>query len=264
MRLGGLLLLALLLAPTTAICQTGGQNSGLGVVFMHGKQGNPGQQGVVAFARKIEGAGIAIETPTMCWTQYRLLDKSLPDCLAELEVPIAKLRQRGITRIAVGGQSLGGLGALAFGARNGWLHGVFALAPAPAPGIVNRPPIESSLKQAEDLIAAGRGEETHTFEDTNLGERGNVNFNVRTTAHIFASFFNMHGPANLVLDAEQVQVPLLWVSGTRDPSQLPKEVGYDRVPPGPFNRYARIDADHMETQEAAADLVIEWLRGLKR
>ena len=55
MKSGKCFLLALLLLPATAA----GQTDKLGVVFMHGKQGHPGQPQLAAFVRKIEGAGFA-------------------------------------------------------------------------------------------------------------------------------------------------------------------------------------------------------------
>jgi hypothetical protein len=53
--------------------------------------------------------------------------------LAELEAPIARLTGRGARAIVVAGMSVGGLAALAFGARRSGLAGIIALAPNGSP-----------------------------------------------------------------------------------------------------------------------------------
>jgi pimeloyl-ACP methyl ester carboxylesterase len=252
-----------LAALAWAAASTGSRAADLGVVLMHGKQGTPAESALARTVRHIEDAGFGLETPTMCWTQYRIYDRSLLDCLDEIEAPIARLRQRGARQIVVAGLSLGGLGALAYGARHDGLSGVIALAPGPGPGAIRYPEIEEGLKQARELIAAGRGDEFRTFEDVNGSPRGGaVSVNVRATANIFMSFWDMNGPANIERDAGKIKAPLLWVSGSRDRSQVPRNLGFARAPQHPLSRYALVDADHMGTPDAAADIVVEWLRTL--
>src|SRR6266851_4282155 len=98
-----------------------------GVVLMHGNTDSP--DGTIALlATAMEDAGYLIERPEM-WRSYRRKrDRLLLDCLAELEAPIARLTGRGARAIVVAGMSVGGLGALAFGARRQGLAGIIALA----------------------------------------------------------------------------------------------------------------------------------------
>ena len=100
--------------------------------------------------------------------------------------------------------------------------------------------------------------------DSNTGPRGVITIEARATPTIFMSFFDMERPANLVTNASKLKAPVLWVSGTRDASQLAREVAYDRVPAQPLNRYIQINAGHMDTPEIATDTVVAWLKEIAK
>jgi len=249
----GLLLALIMPAPA--------QTTKLGIVMMHGKQGRP-DFGIVQIAQQMEKAGFLVERPMMCWSGSRIYDRALLDCMADVDAAIVRLRKRGATAIVVGGHSLGGLGALVYGSQHDGLAGIIALAPAPGPRYASNPAVAASTQRARALIAAGHGDDKATFDDSNTGPRGAVTIQVRTTPNIFVSFTDMSGPANLVADAAALKAPVLWVSGTADPSQLPRDAGFDRVPANPLNRYLQIAAGHMDTPDAAAPAVVAWLREL--
>jgi hypothetical protein len=90
--------------------------------------------------------------------------------LAELEAPIARLTGRGARAIVVAGMSVGGLAALAFGARRSGLAGIIALAPNGSPERLVQffPPIAESVAQARAMVVAGRGDERASFIDMKI------------------------------------------------------------------------------------------------
>lgn len=237
---------------------------GIGVVLMHGKQGGPDAPHLAYISQQIEKAGFPVDRPTMCWSRTRIYDRSLTDCMADIDASIARLKNRGATTFVIAGHSLGGFGAVLYGSAHDGLKGVIALAPAPGPGVARRPDITASLQRAQTLIAGGRGDEVQSFSDSNTGPRGVITIEVRATPTIFMSFFDMSGPANLVTNASKLKAPVLWVSGTRDASQLAREVAYDRVPAQPLNRYIQINAGHMDTPEIATDTVVAWLKEIAK
>ena len=253
-----LLFLAFALAPTVAHADA------LGVVLIHGKQGSPDARHLAYISQQIESAGFLLDRPTMCWSRTRIYDQALTDCMADIDAAIARLKSRGATSIVVAGHSLGGLGALLYGAMHQNLRGIIALAPAPPPRAANRPELAQSVQRAQTLIAAGHGDEAQIFTDTNTGPRGVITIEVRATPKVFLSFYDMSGAANLVTDATQVKAPVLWISGTRDPSQIARETGFDRMPTNPLNRYLQIDAGHIDTPEAAANAVVAWLKDVAK
>jgi pimeloyl-ACP methyl ester carboxylesterase len=182
--------------------------------------------------------------------------------MADVDASIARLRNQGATAIVVAGHSLGGFGALYYGATHTGLVGIVALAPAPGPGIARRPEIVASLQRAQSLIGEGQGDVFQNFTDINTNARGTGPIEVKATANIFVSFFDMSRGANMVTNASQLKAPVLWVSGTRDPSQISRTAGFDQTAPNPLNRYEQIDSAHMETPDKAADIAVDWLKAL--
>jgi hypothetical protein len=251
----GLLTLATVIGLTAPIsAQTAG------VVLMHGNTDSP--NGTIALlAAAMEGAGYLVERPEICWSSRRRRDRPLLDCLAEFEAPIARLTGRGARAIVVAGMSVGGLGALAFGARRQRLAGIIALAANGSPErlVSLFPQIAQSVDQARALVAAGRGNERASFIDMNI--RGS--FPVETTAGIYLSFFDPTGPANIPDNTSRLRAPLLWVAGTADRSQAGPGYAFSGTPANPLNRYVTVDADHLGTPTAAREAVLAWLKELR-
>jgi len=228
---------------------------GLGVVLMHGKQGFPDNPNISTLAQNIKAAGFLLEEPSMCWARGVIYNAAFLDCLAAVDDAIARLKSRGATRIVVAGMSLGGAGALGYGARHDGLAGIVAIAPAPPPGLAKRPEIAQAIEQAKALVAQGKGDDVQTFTDFNEGD-----ISVRATPKIFLSFLAIDGSANVVANAQNLKAPVLWISGTSDPSQLPRAIGFDKVPPNNLNRYVTVNSNHLGTPTAASDAVIAWLK----
>ena len=232
----------------------------VGVVLMHGNTDTP--YGTIAsLATALEGAGYPVERPEMCWSYWRRRDRPLLDCLSELEAPIARLSGRGVRAIVVAGMSVGGLGAIAFGARRQGLVGIIALAANGSPERLVRlfPQIAQSVAEAQAMVASGRGDERASFTDGNI--RGL--FPINTTAAIYLSFFDPTGPANIPDNTSRLRAPLLWVAGTADRSQTGPDYAFSRAPANPQNRYVTVDSDHLGTPTAAREAVLTWLSGLR-
>jgi pimeloyl-ACP methyl ester carboxylesterase len=256
--------LIIALCCALALAPWGARADGIGVVLVHGKQGLPDAPHLAYLSQEIEKAGFLLDKPTMCWSRQRIFDRTLPDCLADIDAAIARLKSRGATEFVIAGHSLGGVGAILYGSLHDGLKGVIALAPAPPPGVVRRPEVATSLQRAQTLIAGGHGDEVQSFTDSNTGPRGVVTIEVNATPKVFLSFYDMSGPANLVTNTARLKAPVLWVSGTRDPSQLAREVAFAQAPARPLNRYLQIDAGHIDTPEAATSAVIAWLKELAK
>ena len=237
-----------LVAP--ALAQT------IGIVLMHGKTGSPNTV-IDRLASDLESAGYLVDTPEMCWSRRRIYDRPFLDCLTEIDSAIGRLKGRGAGRIVVAGMSQGGDAALVYGARNANLAGIIALAPAAAPERqIGLPDIAQSVAQARALVVSGRGAETASFVDRNVGGT----FSVRTTATIYLSYLDPQGPANMLDSVTKLHAPLLWVAGSADPSQTGANAEFDRAPANPLNRFVMVASTHLGTPNAARDAVLAWLR----
>ena len=230
----------------------------IGIVLLHGKTGMPSQFTVLA--ADLQDLGFPVETPEMCWSARRIYDRSFTDCMKDVDAAIDRLKADGITRIVVAGHSLGGIGALGYGATHDGLAGIIALAPDGDPTAWGRiPTIAKSLKTARAAVAAGNGDTVATYRDVVLGRA----YPVEATAADFISFFGPDSPGALSRTLPALKAPLLWVAGTRDSGQRNAKALFARVPNSPLNRFVNVKAGHMGTPAAAFDAMYKWLSELE-
>ena len=260
-RIGALLgAVASLISVLTAGCGAAQAADKLGIVLMHGLQGEPNAGPVKGFAASLDGAGYLLAQPEMCWSRTRVFDKSYLDCLAVVDIAIAKLRGQGATMIVIAGMSMGGNAALGYGGMHDGLKGVIALAPAPDPVQIERnPTIAAGIQKAKDLIDAGKGDAAIDFDSVNGGHP----ITVHCTPKVFLSFYGDDSPARLPVNVARFKAPLLWVAGTSDPSQKSgPDFAFAKAPPNPLNRYVTVDSDHLGTPDAAKGAALAWLKDL--
>jgi pimeloyl-ACP methyl ester carboxylesterase len=209
----------------------------------------------------LQSAGFLVERPEMCWSQARIYDQTLADCMTAIDDALARLKARGATSLIVAGHSLGGFGAVYYGATHDGLTGIVAIAPAPGPRAASRRELAAGLARARTLIAQGQGDAPRSFTDANTHETTFL-IQVRATPNVFVSFYDTASGGNLAENAARLRAPVLWISGTRDPSQTDHKTSYSRVPPNPLNRLIEIDAAHMETPDKAASQIVDWIKAL--
>ena len=252
-----------LLAALVAICAlslpAGGQER-LGLVLLHGKGGLPQQ--LSPLAASLAPHGFLTEQPEMCWSRNRIYDRLYLDCLGEIGAAIDQLKNRGATGTVVLGMSLGGNGALGYGARHAGLKGIITLVPGHAPEFISRrPEVAASLEQARQLIATGQGNTRTTFTDVNT-RTTTYNMSVTTTPNIYVNFFAADSPAVMPANAARITAPLLYVAATNDPSQRGRWYIFDRAPAHPLNRYVTVNSDHIGTPAMSQEVVLDWLKKL--
>lgn len=240
----------------------------IGIVLMHGKLGIRMGGWLVA---ALQNAGYPVVAPEMCWSGQRRYDRPYPDCLAEIDAAIASLKSQGATSIVVGGISLGGNAALAYGATHTGLKGIIGLSPADDPtrkanssNAKLSGAFANSLAKARDLIAQGKGDEKASFDDINTGPSGSYAVTIDTTPRIFLSFYGPDSLANIPPNVAKLKAPLLWVAGSDDPTQSGGPAfAFDKAPPNPLNRYVVVHANHRQVPDAAADTALAWLAALR-
>ena len=255
MALACLLLSGLVFAPAAALA---GQ---IGIVLIHGKQGTPDSVTLSVIGPALESPGFLVERPEMCWSQARIYDQTLADCMTAIDDAVARLKARGATSLIVAGHSLGGFGAVYYGATHDGLTGIVAIAPAPGPRAASRPEIAAGLARARTLIAQGQGDTPQDFTDANTHETTFL-IQVHATPNVFVSFYDTASGGNLAENAARLRAPVLWVSGTRDPSQAEHGTSFRRVPPNPLNRFIEVDAAHTDTPDKAASQIVDWIKTL--
>jgi esterase/lipase len=235
----------------------------IGIVLLHGKTGMPGA--MTNLASVLTAAEYSVEAPEMCWSKKRIFDKTFADCLGEVDAAVARLRAKGASRIVVAGASQGAMGAFGYGATRSGLAGVIGMALAADPvDLAKYPGLSEGIDKAKSLIAAGRGDAPTHLTDIITGGK---EMTIKTTANAYMSF---HAPDAPIATIQNLQAdvlpketaPILWIAGTNDPTQAIAPKAYAALPANPLNRYATVDADHGGTPDAAADVIIAWLKTL--
>ncbi len=228
-----------------------------GIVLLHGKTGMPSQ--FTLLAADLADLGYLIETPEMCWSARRIFDRSFSGCLQDVDAAVARLKADGAEGIIVAGHSLGGVGALLYGATHDGLAGIIALAPDGDPVRFGRiPVIAKSVAAASAAVKAGKGEIVSTFNDFVLGK----SLPVKAKAVDFLTFYGADSPAVMTKTIPKLTAPLLWVAGTKDSSQRNAETLFKKAPKQPENTFVKVNAGHLGTPGAAFDPILDWLETL--
>jgi pimeloyl-ACP methyl ester carboxylesterase len=232
----------------------------LGVVLLHGKTGVPSVfQGL---AGALEQQGILVTSPEMPWSRSRYLDATLEAAMDEIAASVQSLKQKGANRIVVGGHSMGAVAALAYAAARDEVSGVIMLAPGHFPDLPGfQQSLGGSLAQAQEMVKAGRGNETGEFLDKHQGRV----FHLSTKAQIYVSYFSPDGPMAPGRNAGRLspKIPVLCVLGDKDHlSSITQKQVLPRLPANPLSRVAMVTGGHMDVPSEAKEEVLRWLKSL--
>jgi esterase/lipase len=230
----------------------------IGVVLLHGTLATPNDLDDVA--KYLTDAGYAVDVPEMCWSKDRHYDKPYLACLSEIDPAVGRLKAKGATAIVIGGFSIAGSAAIAYGARHDGLAGIIGLAPAHEPErLAKEPHIAKSLALATRLNAAGKGNQEIDFANYALGKA----FTTPMTARVYPTFFAASSPGYMPANMPKLKAPILWVAGTSDRTQLGPAYAFNKAPKNALNRYVKVSSDHLGTPVAAKDAVLAWLKDLE-
>lgn len=256
--LAALLLLLGLVSPLAAADK-------IGLVLMHGKLSTPSKP-FDTLASQLEAEGVLIETPEMPWSKSREYNASYEQAMDEINASVKRLRDRGATRVVVGGHSMGAAAALIYGARHP-VDGLVLLALGHSPqssSLQNR--FGASVARAREQVANGKGSEKHEFGDFDASKKPPA-FTITTTANNYLSYFAPDGIANTLTAAGKVPagVPVLWVDGTEENPGLKS---YNQKIYGALGSSAKqaveVEATHVNVPHKSGTAVLTWLRGLKK
>ena len=238
----------------------------IGVVLMHGKRGNPGANAALGpLEEAIRESGIKVIAPVMPWSRERFLDETFQEILAEIDEAVKSLKRSGADKIVIGGHSLGGNVALAYGARRGGIAGILVIAPGHSPesrGFQNR--FGDDLARAKSMIASGRGEDKEDFGDINQGQTDSFSMK----AKIYADLMDPDGPLVMPKNAGSLQkgTALMLIIGKKDRAfrfgRGQQDYIFDQAQPHPKSVYKVVHGGHKATPRIGKDEIIAWLKTL--
>jgi pimeloyl-ACP methyl ester carboxylesterase len=250
------------LASVVSAPASAAEQGKIGIVLMHGELGSPGRI-IGNLGAALEQAGYLVARPDMCWSGRRGYEASFPDCLAAVDDAIVKLKNLGATSIVVGGFSLGGTAAIAYGAAHLGLMGIMAIAPAhDAKTMIEFPDIARDVDRARDLVAQGKGDAQGDFDDADVGPDGVYVTDIATTPAIYLSFFGPDSSATWAKNLPRVTAPLFWVVGSDHASEVEAQKMFALARPSPVSHCLTVAAAPLAVPDKATDAVLVWLKNL--
>ena len=250
------LIFAVLVAPIFA-------GEKVGVILMHGKWGTSLPKSPIGkLSSFLEDRGFIVIKNEMPWSRNRSLDKSYEDSLKEINTLVQRLKSKGITKVVVGGHSLGANAALGYAARYEGLSGVLAIAPGHVPelkGFQNK--MENDWKKAKRMLNDGKGKIVAKFFDINQGKKSKKSIK----AGIYYSWYNPSGLAVIPTNVANIKAntPLLWIIGEKDlMNKRGMDYAYNGAPQHSKNKYIVVKGGHGATPMKGKSEILKWLKKL--
>lgn len=101
------------------------------------------------------------------------------------------------------------------------------------------------------------------FDDVNTGPQGTYSMTLRTTPHVYLSFYGPDSLTHIPVTVAKLTAPLLWIAGDADPTQRGgKAYAFDKTPTNFMNRYIVVSTTHLETPDAECTATLVWLTDL--
>lgn len=253
--------LALLAAACWCLLSTGllAAPADVGIVLLHGKWGSPNQ--MQSLLRDLEAKGYKAVAPEAAWSGRRLYDKDYPAALQEIRAQADALRARGAKKIVIAGQSMGANAAVAYVTAGLEADAIGLLAPGhfPERGL-GGPKVRASVAQAKSMLAAGRGEDSDSFVDSNQGKFRDL----RMKAAVYWSYFDAEGLGAMTRNLPKIArpLPVLLAIGTQDPFYPEAKAAFDSAPAHAQSAYVVIDTDHFGMPQRVAAELLKWLEPL--
>jgi pimeloyl-ACP methyl ester carboxylesterase len=234
----------------------------LGIVVLHGKQGNPAGEVLEPAISAIRSAGFLVDAPEMPWSGRRIYDATFTQALSEIDQAVDRLRRAGATKIVVAGMSMGGPAVFGYAATRK-VDAVVAWAPAHDP--VNDPAMRSprfleAVAKAQQLIANGKGDDLESFPEINRDL-----FTVRAAPKVWLSYWDPEGSNSMPLNARAFPsaIPVLIVVTTRDPFPQDEEYLLSKTPAHGLSELIRVSVPHLQVPKAASEQTVAWLKKLQ-
>lgn len=241
------------------------QAGAIGIVLMHGKQANYRAPGLQDVAAKAQSAGMKAVVPDMPWSGsgWEKISVTPEQVFSLIDGYAAQLRGQGATRIVVGGSSIGANMALSYAVARQNVAGVVMAAPGHAPGFHyrNNAAIREAIDKAGEMTRAGQGGQSQSWPDDNQGS----SLRITTTAAVYSAWMSPRGLASMQAQAPNLpaRIPLMLIIGTKDPAyRSAEETIYKPAAKNPYSKYVVVEAEHRNTDHAASQRIVDWIKGL--
>ena len=235
----------------------------IGVILMHGKWGKISNKApIVKLDSFLRQKGITVVFKEMPWSRNRGLDKSYEDSMTEINELVQSLKDKGISKIVVGGHSMGANAAIGYGARYDGIAGILAIAPGHVPEVVGfQNKMDNDWQNAQKMVDEGKGDKIAQFKDLNQGKKSKKSIK----ANIYLSWYSPTGPAVIPNNVYKLksETALFWIIGEKDlMNKRGKRYAYKYAPTNAKNAYVVVKGGHGVTPIKGKSEILKWLKSL--
>ena len=239
----------------------GSNQQDVGIVFVHGKRGNPSLDHNKRFIDEMRDAGYVVVAPIMPWSQKRGYEGTR---VQGLEVIDEAVKLLGKSKVVVVGHSMGAIAALQYGARG---------VPSPVVGLVSvaaghdpnnagklRSLTEDAAKSACAEMGSGNGAAKSSYPEMNMGKK----YSIVASAEYFCTYYSVDEYPDSLAIASDIKTPTFILSGSAD--RLTQVYSHEEIffslPDNDLNHQATLPGKHKSVLFKNVDAITGWISRL--
>ena len=229
-----------------------------GIVFLHGKRGNPDLSHNSEFISKMADLGYTVIAPLMPWSEKRDYMGSREQ---GMEVVTAAVNALDTKKVVVVGHSMGGMGVLQYGARGvpSKVVGLISVAPGHDPNNAYKllELTRDDASRACELLAAGKGKERSNFPEMNAGKP----YMIYASAEYYCTHYSVNEYPDSQKISRKIKTPLFILSGKDDRLTDVYSHGriYTSLPENSKNKHAVLSGGHLDVLYKHTDVLSQWI-----
>ena len=242
------------------------------LVLMHGKAGSPLDAYLAPLATALSDAGYDVVVPYLPWSETAW-DGAMCEAMNYIDSLAAAEALKG-RNVVIAGHSMGGAHALIYAATapSDEVKAVITLAPGHFPHLelpllilldpINASSIASSTTLAEEMVAAGNGDQLNTF-DTLIPDLNNPLLQISATANHYLSYHALDQFPDINDVLPVIKLPVLWLAGTDDElTDLYNMAVLSGQIASNGSLYQPVSGDHLDMVSNSALAVTAWMLSL--
>ena len=239
----------------------GSSEKDIGIVFLHGKRGDPSVDHNRKFIDKMRDEGFVVAAPIMPWSEKRGYEGTRGQGLEVIDEAVKLLDK---SRVVVIGHSMGGMAVLQYGARGvpSNVIGLVSVAPGHDPNNSGkiRSLTESAAETACVTMKAGKGADKGQYPEVNAGKK----YSIDASAEYYCTYYSVNEYPDSLQIAGENTTPTFILSGTQD--RLTQGYSHEDIffslPESNLNQHEILTGKHKSVLFNNVDAITRWIEKL--
>lgn len=239
----------------------GSSQQDIGIIFLHGKKGNPSLDHNSKFIKKMRDAGYVVIAPIMPWAQKRGYEGTR---IQGLEVIDEAVKLLGKSKVVVVGHSMGAMAALEYGARGvpSSVVGLISVAAGHDPNNAGklRSLTEDAAESACTAMKLGKGADKSNYPEMNMGKK----YSIDASAEYYCTYYSVNEYPDSLQIARDIKTPTFILSASED--RLTHIYSHEEIflslPDNDLNYHETLPGKHKSVLFKSVDAINGWISRL--